>query len=81
MEWEAKITGRRQRDKMVKVKVRGKVLNPFADTGCRHTIITPVQYRERMGRVKVVDTRLRVIDAKKRGKSSGYLLTHTVILY
>ena len=43
----------------VDVKIGGKTLNLFADTGSEFTIITPDQYNQSMGPMNPPDIRLR----------------------
>ena len=47
----------------------------YADTGSRYTIITPAQYRKRMGKVVAADTRLRAWGSKTYLDVKGMFLT------
>ena len=58
------VRGNRKGDRCVQVSVGGTMLDLYADTGSKHTIITPGQYQQSMGKVVASDTRLRAWGSK-----------------
>ena len=74
VDWVAKVAERRQGNRTVKVKVGGRQLSLFADTGWQHTIIPPKQYRS-MGKVEAADTRLRAWGSKTYLDMKGMMET------
>ena len=74
----AKVSERREGNRMVTVRVGGQALSLFADTGCKNTIITPRQYKQCMGEVEAVDTRLRAWGSKTYLDIKGMIETTLV---
>ena len=74
----AKVSERREGNRMVTVRVGGQALSLFADTGCKNTIITPRQYKQCMGEVEAADTRLRAWGSKTYLDIKGMIETTLV---
>ena len=67
--------GKKRQSKRVKMKVGGKRMKLYCDTGSPLTIIPPEMYREKMGKVVAADTHFRAWGSKKRLDTKGRVRT------
>ena len=68
-------TGKTRQSKRVKMKVGGKRMKLYCDTGSPLTIIPPELYSEKMGKVVAADTHLRAWGSKTRLDTKGRVKT------
>ena len=68
-------TGKKRQSKRVKMKVGGKRMKLYCDTGSPLTIIPPELYSEKMGKVVAADTHLRAWGSKTRLDTKGRVRT------